>query len=429
MAAAQPAYDRQWRLNCATWEACLSSQMSARDDGFTRPRPSSALARFKVIDLTRVRSGPTCVRQFADWGADVIRVEMPESAEAGASDFSARHDPDFQNLHRNKRSVTLNLKDPDGLAILKKLVRDADVLVENFRPDVKSRLGIDYDAMRKVNPRLVYVSISGFGEDGPYRARPGVDQIAQGLGGLMSVTGEPGHGPMRVGIPIADLSAGLFAALGAMTALLERETSGEGQWVQTNLLESQIFMLDFQAARWLMKQEVPAQVGNDHPTGVPTGRYATRDGFINIAPPPFMWRRFCQVMGLNHLVDSPQFGSPAARRKNRAELNAIIEAKTIKEDSETWIERLNAQGVPAGAINTIDKTFGDPQVLHSGIAQSVTSAQLGDISIVGQPVHLSRTGSRLATAAPEAGEHNDDVLGGLGYSAEEIASLRSRGVI
>ncbi len=394
-----------------------------------RPQPaaSQALKRFTVIDLTRVRAGPTCVRQFADWGAEVIKVEMPEGE--GAGDFSARHDPDFQNLHRNKRSITLNLKTPEGVAILKRLVADADVLVENYRPDVKDRLGIGYEALRTVNPRLVYVSISGFGEDGPYRERPGVDQVAQGLGGLMSVTGEPGRGPMRVGIPIADLCSGLFAALGAMTALLERETSGQGQWVQTNLLEAQIFMLDFQAARWLMNGEVPGQVGNDHPSGVPTGCYKTRDGYINIAPPPFLWRRFCAAMQLDHLADDPDFATGAARRNNRDRLNGIIEALTMQEDGAALIERLNAQGVPAGVINSIDQTFADPQVVHSGIAQSVPSAVLGDITIVGQPVHLSRTGSKLVTGAPEIGAHSGEVLAALGYSGEEIDGFRLRGIV
>jgi crotonobetainyl-CoA:carnitine CoA-transferase CaiB-like acyl-CoA transferase len=392
-----------------------------------RPAPSTALKKFKVIDLTRVRAGPTCVRQFADWGADVIKVEMPEEDDPSGS--PTRYDSDFQNLHRNKRSITLNLKSPEGVEILKRLVKGADVLVENYRPDVKDRLGIGYEAMREANPRLVYVSISGFGEDGPYRDRPGVDQIAQGMGGLMSITGEPGRGPMRVGIPIADLCSGLFAALGAMTALLEREDSGEGQWIQSNLLEAQIFMLDFQASRYLMKGEVPKQVGNDHPAGVPTGRYRTKDGFVNIAPPPFLWRRFCKAMNLEYLMDDPDYATVEARRKNRDKINALIEKLTVVETTEALMERLNAQGVPAGPIYTIDQTFADPQVKHSGIAQTVQSAKLGEIALVGQPVHLSRTGSKLATAAPEIGEHNDEVLLSLGYSADEIATFRKKGVL
>jgi crotonobetainyl-CoA:carnitine CoA-transferase CaiB-like acyl-CoA transferase len=404
-------------------------ESSAPNLDSTLPPAARALTRFTILDLTRVRAGPTCVRQLADWGANVIKIEMPETGDGQPADFSTRHDPDFQNLHRGKRSMTLNLKSTEGVAILKKLVEQADVLVENYRPDVKDRLGIDYATLKQVNPRLVYVSISGFGEDGPYRERPGVDQIAQGLGGLMSITGEPGRGPMRVGIPIADLCGGLFAALGTLTALLEREVSGEGQWVQSNLLEAQIFMLDFQASRFLMKSEVAGQVGNDHPSGVPTGRYKTRDGHINIAPPPFLWRRFCKAMGLDHIVDDPDFATPAARRKTRDRLNTMIEDISSKQDGAYWIEKLNAEGVPCGPIYTIDQTFADPQVVHSGIAQPVQSSKLGEITIVGQPVHLSRTPSNLTVGAPEIGQHSDEVLGAIGYGVDEIAGLRARGVI
>ena len=385
---------------------------------------SGALARFTVIDLTRVRAGPTCVRQFADWGADVIKVEPPD----GSADFSGRHDPDFQNLHRNKRSIRLDLKAPEGLEVLKKLVARADVLVENYRPDVKDRLGIDYESLRKLNKRLVYTSISGFGQDGPYRERPGVDQIAQGMGGLMSITGAPGGGPMRVGIAIADLSAGLLAAIGTLTALLEREVSGEGQWVHTSLLEAQIFMLDFQGARYLMKQEVAGQVGNDHPTSVPTGTFKTRDGYINIAPTPPMWRKFCTTLGLN-IADDPDFATPQARRRNRDRLHETVERVTATADNAAWIERFNKGGVPAGPINAIDQTFADPQVKHLGIAETVMSRALGQITLIGQPVNLSRTDSKLVAGAPEAGEHTDEILAWLGYSKDNIADFRSRAIV
>ena len=385
---------------------------------------SGALSRFTVLDLTRVRAGPTCVRQFADWGANVIKIESPD----GSADFAARHDPDFQNLHRNKRSITLNLKAPEGIEVLKKLVARADVLVENYRPDVKDRLGIDYESMKKVNKRLIYTSISGFGQDGPYRERPGVDQIAQGLGGLMSITGEPGRGPMRVGIAIADLSAGLLAAIGTLTALLEREVSGEGQWVHTSLLEAQIFMLDFQAARYLMKKEVANQVGNDHPTSVPTGTFKTKDGYINIAPTPPMWKKFCTTLGLN-IADDPDFATPTARRKNRDRLHEAVEKVTTGADNATWIERFNQAGVPCGPIYSIDQTFADPQVRHLGMAESVLSRALGNISLVAQPVNLSRTDSQLVSGAPEAGEQTDEILASLGYSKDTIADFHKREVV
>lgn len=387
---------------------------------------SDALSRFTVVDLTRARSGPSCVRQLADWGADVIKVEMPVSPESPPPDFASRHDPDFQNLHRNKRSIALDLKSPEGLEVLHRLVARADVLVENYRPDVKDRLGFGYEALKKINPGLVYTSISGFGQDGPYRDRPGLDQIAQGMGGLMSITGEPGRGPMRVGVAISDVAAGLLGALGTLTALLEREVSGEGQWVQTSLLEAQIFMLDFQAARWLVDGEVPGQVGNDHPTAVPMGCFASTDGCINIAPMPVHWAKFCTAIGLEDLVDHPDFATPKARFDNRAKVNEAVEGRTILKTSAEWIEKLNAAGIPCGPVYSIDETFADPQVRHLGIAQSVESAELGAITLNGQPITLSRTPNKIVSAAPELGENTDEVLGWLGYSAEEIAELHSR---
>lgn len=390
---------------------------------------SSALSRYTVIDLTRVRAGPTCVRQFADWGANVIKVELPESPDGNPSDFGPRHLSDFQNLHRNKRSVTVNLKTPEGVEILRRLVERADVLVENYRPDVKDRLGIDYESLRRINPRLVYTSISGFGQDGPYRDRPGVDQIAQGMSGLMSVTGAPGEGPMRVGIAVADLAAGLFGALGTLTALLEREVSGEGQWVQSSLLEAQIFMMDFQAVRYLMNGDVPGQVGNDHPTSVPMGCFETADGHINVAPMPAAWPTLCAVIGLEELADHPDFTTPPARLKNRALVNSRVAERIRLKDSATWIELMNAAGIPCGPIYSVDEAFDDPQVKHSGIAQEVASKALGAITLLGQPVTLSRTPSKLATATPECGENTDEILAWLGYGDDDIAALRDAAIV
>jgi formyl-CoA transferase len=383
-----------------------------------------------VLDLTRVRSGPTCVRELGDWGAKVIKIEMPEEGgSATQTDFSARHEADFQNLHRNKRSMTLNLKTPQGLAILRRMVEKADVVVENYRPDVKHRLGIDYESLSKINPRIVYASISGFGQDGPYRERPGVDQIAQGMSGLMSVTGEPGRGPMRAGTALADLSAGIFAAMGIFVALFERERSGLGQWVQTSLLQAQIFMLDFQAARYLMSGEIAGQAGNNHPTGAPTGVFKTKDGYVNLAPTPVMWRRFCKAIERLDWIEHPDFATPKARLAHREELNRLIGAITETMTTAEIVERMNEGGIPCGPIYTIDKTFADPQVQHLGLAQPVNSPALGRINLVGQPFTLSRTPSRLATAAPEYGEHTDEILAEFGYSADEIAGFRSDGTL
>ena len=385
------------------------------------------LARFRVLDLTRVRAGPAAVRQLADWGADVIMIEAPE----GDTGFGfPRHGPDFQNLHRGKRSLTLNLKLPEAREILFRLVRDADVLVENFRPDVKHRLGIDAATLRAVNPRLVYASISGFGQDGPYRGRPGFDQIAQGMGGLMSVTGLPGQGPVRAGIPVADLTAGLFAAMGILVALLERERSGEGQWVQSSLLAAQIAMLDFQAARWTIGHEVPGQAGNNHPTSIPTGVFATADGAINIAATgEDIYRRLCQAIEAPHLLAEPDFATAEARSQHRDRLNAAIGAVIRTRSSAEWIERLNAAGVPCGPINRMNEVFADPQVQHLNLTRRVQHPVLGELEVIGQPMELSRTPWHVRSAAPERGEHTDDVLQALGYNPNDIVSLRARQVI
>ena len=391
---------------------------------------STALARFTVLDLTRVRAGPTCVRQLADWGANVIKIELPAELEGGNALGGDRHGSDFQNLHRNKRAINLNLKDPEGLAIFRKLAKTADVVVENYRPDVKQRLGIDYDTLSADNPKLIYASISGFGQDGPYAGRPGFDQIAQGMGGLMSITGLPGQGPVRAGIPLADLTAGIFAAQGILVALLEREVSGKGQWLHTSLLQAQIFMLDFQASRWTMSGDVPKQAGNNHPTSIPTGVFRTRDGYINIAVAGGnIWKRFCKVIGREDLPDNPDYATQPARSKNRDALNAIIQEIALTKTSNEWVDFLNAEGVPCGPIYTIDQVFADPQVKHLGMQKTVHSKALGDIDLVAQPVTLTRTPSDFVKAPPEAGEHTDEVLAELGYDAAAIADLRARNII
>src|SRR5499425_578582 len=382
---------------------------------------------FLVLDLTAHRAGPTAVRQLADWGAQVIKIEP--SGELVDATGSRRDGPDFQNLHRNKRAITLNLKSDEGHAIFFKLAERADVIVENYKSDVKHRLGIDYEAIRAINPRIVYGSISGFGQDGPYVDRPGVDPIVQGMGGHMMVTGEPGRGPMRSGAALSDVGAGLLCANGILTALLERETSGAGQWVQASLIEAMIFLLDFQAARWTMAQDLPAQVGNNHPTNAPMGVFRTQDGYITIAASRPMWRKLCIALGAPELLERPEYAMAASRVPHREALNADIERVTQTKVSADWIEIMNKAGVPCGPIYTLEETFNDPQVQHLGIAQTVESPKLGPTTIIGQAFRLSRTPSHLVSAAPECGADTDDILRELGYGADAIAALRARQVI
>ena len=388
------------------------------------------LAHIKVLDLTAHRAGPTAVRQLADWGAQVIKIEPPSENDDDAMG-NKRHGFDFQNLHRNKRSLTLNLKSKEGHDIFMKLVKEADVVVENMRSDVKHRLSVDYEACSKVNPRIVYGSISGFGQTGPDAKRPGVDQIAQGMGGLMSITGLPGQGPVRVGIPIADLTSGLLLAQAMTLALYERERTGKGQWVHTSLIEAQIFMLDFQASRWLIAGEVPKQAGNDHPTGIPTGVFPTSDGHINIAASgDNLWIRCCEALGVPELTKNPDYATGGARSKNRKVLNELLGKVTKTNTSAHWIAALNNAGVPCGPINSIDQTFAEPQVKHLGIARRIRHRKLGEIRVVGQPINMSRYPQpEELKPTPDLGEHTETVLKELGYDAKAIAALRAKKVV
>ena len=389
---------------------------------------SLPLSKYTVLDLTRARAGPTAVRQMADWGARVIRVEAIDSA-VNTLGFD-RDGYDFQNLHRNKRSITLNLKDERGRNILGALVEKADVLVENFRPDVKKRLRIDHESLKEFNSKLIYASISGFGQSGPYSNRPGLDQIAQGLGGLMSITGQPGQGPMRVGIPIADLSAGIFCALGVVLALLQREDTGVGRWVHTSLLESQIAMLDFQAVRWLVDGEVPASVGNDHPTIMPAGVFDTSDGQINIqVSGGKMWQSLCDVLGQSALAEQSEFSSEQQRHINRAELKQQIEHLTRRFSTAELIVLLNDAGVPSGPVNNIKETFSDPQVKDLDMVTAIDHARLGGFDQIRSPINLSGLRRNDNAAAPELGADTDAILAEIGMNAQDIKELHEQGVV
>jgi crotonobetainyl-CoA:carnitine CoA-transferase CaiB-like acyl-CoA transferase len=381
-----------------------------------------------VLDLTHARAGPTAVRHFADWGADVIRIEPPTTE--GEDLAGRRHGSDFQNLHRNKRAITLNLKSPQGHSAFMRLAKTADVVLENMRAAVKHRLKVAYDDVRAVNPRIVYGSISGFGQDGPYGARAGVDQIAQGMGGLMSITGEPGRGPMRVGIPVDDLTAGNLLALGCMMALFDRERTGVGRWVTTSLLEAQVFMLDFQASRWLMEGEVAGQAGNDHPTGIPTGVFPTSDGHINIAASSSrVFARFCQTIGRPDWLDIPEWKTQAGRSQNRRAINAAIAEITATQPSAHWIELSETNGIPCGPINTVDQVFADPQVRHLGMATAMHSPHIGDTRVVASALNISGFSRTIRSHSPDAGEHTAEILKSAGYTDAELDDMRQKGVI
>jgi crotonobetainyl-CoA:carnitine CoA-transferase CaiB-like acyl-CoA transferase len=391
--------------------------------------PHLPLGDIRVIDLTIARAGPTCVRQLADWGADVIRVEPPpDPADPGLT--GSRHGCDFQHLHRNKRSLSLNLKAPGGRDVLMRLVDSADVLIENMRPPVKDRLGFDYGTVHARNPRLVYGSISGFGQDGPYAGRGGVDQIAQGMGGLMSVTGLPGAGPVRAGIPVADLAAGLYLAVGVLVALHDRDAAGSGRWVQTSLLESMIAMMDFQAARWTIDREIPPQAGNHHPMSVPMGCFASADGYVNVGGAGGrLLDSLCAAIGLPGIPADPRFDSPAKRSANRAELNALIAERLRTRTTAEWVEALNEAGVPCGPVYRMDEVFADPQVEHLAMTEPVQHPALGRLEILRNAVRMTDAPATARTPSPDAGAHTDEVLAELGYRRADIDRLRAHGAI
>jgi crotonobetainyl-CoA:carnitine CoA-transferase CaiB-like acyl-CoA transferase len=400
-------------------------------NNMSKIQASEALKNLKVIDLSRVRAGPNCVRILTDFGADVIRVEPPLGIDPNEAMFAAnRVGGDFQNINRNKRSMTLNLKKPGARDILMKLVKDADIVVENWRPDVKNKLGIDYETLAAVNPRIILASISGYGQDGPYAKRPGFDQIMQGMGGLMSVTGHPESGPVRAGLAVADMSAGLYSALGILIAVIERETSGKGQWVQTSLLHSQIAMMDFQVARYLNEGDIPIQVGNDHPTSSPMGLFEASDGVFNLgASGEGNWARLCELLNKPEWHQDPEFVTETLRVKNRERLNSLLATVFKIQTVEQWVDQLNDIGIPAGPIYSVPELVNDPQVKHLNVITTLPNVYDKDMHYINQPMHLTRTPSKVVSPAPGWGEHTDEVLESLGFNSSEITTLHQQGVV
>lgn len=390
-----------------------------------RSLPSTALEGLTVLDMTQARAGPVCVRQLADWGANAIKIERP----GNPPDWAGRYEADFQSKHRNKRSMVLDLKSEAGRAVLHRMAAKADVVVENFRPAVKDRLGFDYETLKKINPRIVLASISAFGQEGPYRDRPGLDQIVQGMSGFMSVTGEPGRGPIRAGVAIADIACGVFCALGILTALLERERSGEGQWVQTSLMEALLSFMDIHAARYLVNGIVPRQVGNEHPTGVPTNTYKTSDGYVSLSIMPRMWPDLCRAIEREDAISDERFTTREARRAHRQECNGMIADAMARFTTEEMLARLAASDIPSGPVYTMDQTFDDPQVKALDIVQELASPSMGEFRLLDQAFRLSRTPTSNWTGIPEYGENTDEVLAEFGFAADEIESLKASGVV
>jgi crotonobetainyl-CoA:carnitine CoA-transferase CaiB-like acyl-CoA transferase len=384
------------------------------------------LARFKVLDLTLARAGPSCVRTLADWGADVIRIEPPPEAGEASEVVGRRDGSDFQNLHRNKRAITLNLKTDEGREIFMRLAEQADVVVENMRPSVARRLGVDFEQVRKRNPRIVYGSISGFGQYGPYTERPSIDQIAQGMTGIMSVTGFPGQGPLRVGVAVTDIMAGAFLAQGILVALLDREVSGEGRWVQTSLLEAGITLMDFQATRWTMDKKVPPQEGNNHPTNTPMGLFPTADGFLNLAATSNKnFVKFCKLIGREKMGADPRFASAGLRARNKEALNELIATALRAKTSQEWFDIMVAERIPCGPVYNAREVFADPQVEELRIKRSVKHPRLGELDLIAQPCEITGFDRALRTATPDLGEHNEEILQSLGYDAEAIEKLKA----
>jgi CoA:oxalate CoA-transferase len=390
------------------------------------------LSAIKIIDVTAALSGPYCTMLLGDLGAEVIKIEEPQAGDMlrKSGPFIGGEGSYFLYGNRNKKSMTLNLQKEKGRDILLQLVKNADIFVENFRPQVKYRLRIDYPTLRDINPGLIYCSISGFGQNGPWADRPGFDQIAQGMSGLMSVTGSLGSGPTRAGVAIGDSVAGIFAAYGVLAALFEREKSGLGQFIETSLLEGLVALLGFQAGKYFATGETPLPQGNDHATIAPYGTYRTKDGYMNIAAgTEKMWEKLCEILGAENLVVDSKFQTIPGRVENKDLLREILEKRLVKKTTSEWVEILNEGGIACGPIYTIDQVFNDSQILAQEMVSEVEHIKAGKIKMIGFPVKISRTPCKTSLPPPILGQHTQEILGDLNYSQEEIAELKQNGIV
>ena len=394
---------------------------------------AKALEGIKVLDLSRALAGPYCTMMLADMGAEVIKLEMPgrgDDSRSWGPPFVEGESAYFMSINRNKKSITLNMKSDKSTEIIHKLIKQSDVLVENFRPGAMERLGLGYERVKEMNPRIIYCSISGFGQDGPYRMLPGFDQVLQGMGGLMSITGELGGPPIKVGVAIADISGGMFASNGILVALYNREKTGKGQMVDVSLLDSQVAWLTYRAGAYFASGEIPQPMGSGHPVIVPYQAFKAKDVFINIAVGnDQLWERFCKAVGLENVMNDPKFATNAKRVENREEIVKIISDLIVTRDGEEWLKILTDAGIPCGPIYTVDKIFADPQVLHREMVKELDHPKAGKIKVTGIPIKLSDTPGEVETAPPVLGQHTQEVLTELGYSDQDLEKLKQENVI
>ena len=387
----------------------------------------------RVLDISRILSGPFTTMILADLGADVIKLEEPTNGDdtrQWAPPFQGEESAYFLSVNRNKRGIAVDLKSDEGRGIAQRLADLADVLVENFRPGTAERLGLGYEELAKRNPRLIYASISGFGQTGPYASEPGYDAIAQALGGLMSVTGEMGRAPVRVGNSAADIGAGMWAAIGVLAALHERGVTGRGRWIDISLLDGQIAWLTYLASGYFATGEVPQRYGSAHPSIVPYQAMPTKDGHLMVAVGnDALWRKFATLLGLEALADDQRFATNPDRVRNRGSLIPLLENALASRTSAEWSHDLAAVGIPAGPINSIDAALAHPQVEYRDMVLSVEHPTEGTVRMVGSPIKLSGHTPAPSTAPPTLGEHTDEVLAELGFSRIDIRALHDTGVV